>query len=97
MKGFLLKFLMVMALSAVICLPGVATANIILNFDDVAKKDLNNTYPYNLFEWQDWKIRSGAAFGFSGATITLIGSGTFDFDGADFKANSTPDKGKTSQ
>ena len=93
MKRSLLKVLMVMALGAVICLPGVAAAGITLTFDDFVSWTAGD---YGLFTWGDkWTVQAFALIdnpnnkavaGVSGATISLTDADgkAFDFDGADF-------------
>jgi hypothetical protein len=87
-KRSLLKVLMVMALGAVICLPGVAAA-ITLEFNLASETNLNAAGgDYDLFNWVGWTVPgNGTVIGVNGATIS-IRNGTFDFDGADFSSNS---------
>jgi hypothetical protein len=81
----MLTFLAVLALGAVICLPGMAAADqIILTFDE---SNLNfNMPPYNLFIWGGgWTISDGAVSAGTGATIAS--NNAFAFEGADFWSN----------
>lgn len=95
MKRNLLKVLMVMALGAVICLPGVAAAGINLNFNDLAVDTslVGIQVPdYNFFTWAgDWTVGLWGADNnkavFSGSTSTISSLTPFKFDGADFALN----------
>jgi hypothetical protein len=90
-KRNLLKVLMVMALGAIICLPGVAAAGITLTFDDLGVGTAVNTAgdPYSLFTWGGtWTVTASKAVSAGdGATISLAGGGAFNFDGAYFAGN----------
>ena len=95
MKRSLLKVLMVLALGAVICLPGVAAADsIFLTFDsDFTSLTAGD---YGLFTWVGWTVQTlndnpinRAVSGVSGATISIADANgkAFDFDGAYFAGN----------
>jgi hypothetical protein len=82
-KRSLLKVLMVMALGAVICLPGVAAAGITLNFADFVAWDQDD---FSKFAWGGvWTVAGGTVSAGNGATISLIdNTSAFTFDGAEF-------------
>jgi hypothetical protein len=84
----MLTFLAVLALGAVICLPGMAAAgSIFLDFDLPPGTNLNEAGgDYSYFAWEGWTVETGGFVSAnSNATISLTNTvGTFGFEGADF-------------
>jgi hypothetical protein len=91
MRKKMLTFLAVMALAAVICLPGMASADINLDFDGLTAGD-SLASDYEGFAWTgEWTVvniaGNAAVSSSNGATISY--STPFNFDGASFKAGET--------
>jgi hypothetical protein len=93
MRKKFLKCFLALVLGALVCLPGVAAADITLNLDFNHFTSWGAD-DYKYFAWDGWTVVDQAAVGDSGATITLKDGGTFDFEGADFRAYFAPDVGQ---